>query len=329
MNSAVARVAVITGGASGIGAAIARKLGGRGMAIVVMDVDAAGSQRTVAGLGAAGIKAKAVAIDVTSQQSVTDAFEQVRESFGRCDVLVNCAGIAKTFPFLEFPLDNWQKTMDVNLTGSLLCAQHAGRMMVAQRWGRIVNIASVAGMRAVGTGRTAYGTSKAALIALTRQMAVELAEHGVTANAVCPGPVDTPMTQVLHSDKFRGEYTRAIPMNRYGSIDEVAAVAAFLASEDASYVTGIAMPVDGGFLAAGARPDLPASTTEDTWNCPLDGCVRPTGRTARRTRRSCLSGRSIRQQPMRTSQTGDTDRSVPCAPAGTGSRARPARAMRS
>jgi 3-oxoacyl-[acyl-carrier protein] reductase len=249
------RVAMITGGASGIGAAIARQLGAQGLRIVIADLDAQASQRTVAELAGAQLQASAIAIDVTAPASIADAFAELSRRHGRCDVLVNCAGIAKTYPFLDFPLDNWQRTMDVNLTGALLCSQHAGRMMQPAGWGRIVNIASVAGLRAVGVGRTAYGTSKAALIALTRQMAVELAAHGITANAVCPGPVDTPLTRELHSEKFRAEYTRAIPMNRYGTTDEVAAVVGFLASEGASYVTGAAIPVDGGFLAAGARPD--------------------------------------------------------------------------
>ena len=254
-NSGAARVAIVTGGASGIGVAIARHLGAQGARIVVCDIDSQGSRRTVVELEQAGIEACAVPIDVTSLDSVADAFAEVGRLHGRCDILVNCAGIAKVYPFLEFPLDNWRQTMDVNVTGSLLCSQHGARMMVNNGWGRIVNIASVAGMRAVGVGRTAYGTSKSALIALTRQMAVELAPHGVTANAVCPGPVDTPLTRVLHSDKFRREYTRAIPLKRYGTTDEIAAVAAFLASDGAAYVTGIAMPVDGGFLAAGAGPD--------------------------------------------------------------------------
>jgi NAD(P)-dependent dehydrogenase (short-subunit alcohol dehydrogenase family) len=143
--------------------------------------------------------------------------------------------------------------MEVNVTGTFLCAQHAARLMLRNRWGRIVNIASVAGMRAVGTGRTAYGTSKGAVIALTRQMAVELAAHGITANAVAPGPVDTPMTRVLHSEQFRRDYARAIPMERYGATGEIAAAVMYLASEEASYVTGTVLPVDGGFLAAGAR----------------------------------------------------------------------------
>lgn len=249
------RVALITGGASGLGAAIAHRFARDGMILVIADIDEQACQRATVELTKAGAEVSAVVMDVSSSESVARGFTEFDRFGGRCDVLVNCAGIAKTYPFLDYPLDHWQKTLDVNLSGALLCSQQAARMMIAQRWGRIINIASVAGMRAVGVGRTAYGTSKAALIALTRQMSVELAVHGVTANAVCPGPVDTPLTQVLHSPKFRSEYTHAIPMGRYGTPDEIAAVVGFLASPDASYVTGTAIPVDGGFMAAGARPD--------------------------------------------------------------------------
>ena len=200
-----------------------------------------------------GFSAQAIQLDVGHPNSIDDVFASIDQQFGRCDILVNCAGIAKVFSFLDFPLDNFLATMNVNVTGTLLCAQAAARLMVKNHWGRIVNIASVAGMRAVGSGRTAYGTSKGAVIALTRQMAVELAEHGITANAVSPGPVDTPMTQVLHTEQFRQEYSKAIPMNRYGTCGEIASAVMYLVSEDARYVTGISMPVDGGFLASGAR----------------------------------------------------------------------------
>lgn len=133
------------------------------------------------------------------------------------------------------------------------CRTTAARLMIRHHWGRIVNIASVAGLRAVGTGRTAYGTSKGAVVALTRQMAVELAEHGIVANAVCPGPVDTPMTRVLHTDQFRTEYAKAIPMERYGHTQEIAAAVMYLCADESGYTTGVALPVDGGFLASGAR----------------------------------------------------------------------------
>ncbi|MFM1991006.1 MAG: hypothetical protein RJA99_3963 [Pseudomonadota bacterium] len=247
------RIALVTGAAKGIGEAIAAQLGRDGFHVVVSDLAADEAEATAARLRGDGLHASALALDVGRADSVAAAFDRLAAEHGRCDVLVNNAGIAKTFPFLEFPLENFEATMRVNVTGVLMCSQRAARLMVARRWGRIVNVASVAGMRAVGTGRTAYGTSKAAVIGLTRQMAVELAEHGVTANAIAPGPVDTPMTQVLHSQAFRGAYTAAIPMGRYGLPEEIAAVASFLASEGAAYLTGVALPVDGGFMASGAR----------------------------------------------------------------------------
>lgn len=247
------RVALVTGGAMGIGAEVCARLAAADHQVLVADVNGDAAHSTARALRDSGGHAAAIVLDVGDPRSIHVAFEQVEHEFGRCDVLVNCAGIAKVFPFIDFPLDNFVATMSVNVTGTLLCAQHAARLMMRRRWGRIVNIASVAGMRAVGTGRTAYGTSKAAVIALTRQMAVELAEYGITANAVSPGPVDTPMTRALHTDQFRREYAQAIPMNRYGTTAEIASAVIYLVSDDASYVSGIAMPVDGGFLASGAR----------------------------------------------------------------------------
>mgnify|MGYP006272254755 CR=1 FL=1 len=247
------RVAIVTGGAKGIGAEICARMAAAGHVLRVADLDATEAARCAAALRARGAQAEALELDVARPGSVAEAFARVERELGRCDILVNCAGIAKVFPFLDFPLENFVATMEVNVTGTFLCAQHAARLMLRNRWGRIVNIASVAGMRAVGTGRTAYGTSKGAVIALTRQMAVELAAHGITANAVAPGPVDTPMTRVLHTERFREEYARAIPMERYGTTGEIAGAVMYLASEDASYVTGTVLPVDGGFLAAGAR----------------------------------------------------------------------------
>lgn len=247
------RIALVTGAAKGIGEAIATQLARDGFHVIVSDLAIGEAEATAARLRGDGHAASALELDVGRAESVAAAFDRVAAEHGRCDVLVNNAGIAKTFPFLEFPLENFEATMRVNVTGVLMCSQRAARLMVGRGWGRIVNVASVAGMRAVGTGRTAYGTSKAAVIGLTRQMAVELAEHGVTANAIAPGPVDTPMTKVLHSQAFRGAYTAAIPMGRYGLPEEIAAVASFLASDGAAYLTGATLPVDGGFMASGAR----------------------------------------------------------------------------
>ena len=246
------KVALVTGAAMGIGAAIAEQLACDAMTVLISDINLEEAEKTAHRFRAEGLSAQALQLDVAQPASVDTAFDHIAKTYGRCDVMVNNAGIAKTFPFLDFPLDNWLATMNINLTGTLLCSQRAARLMVPRRWGRIINIASVAGMRAVGKGRTAYGTSKAAVIGLTRQIASELAEHGITANAIAPGPVDTPMTEVLHSPAFREAYTGAIPMKRYGRPDEIAGAVAFLASENAAYITGAAIPVDGGFMSAGA-----------------------------------------------------------------------------
>lgn len=247
------KIVFVTGGAVGIGQAICERLSAGGSIVIVADKDLLAATQTANSICAAGHMAHAMEIDLAEPTSIEKAFNQVQADFGRCDILVNNAGIAKTYPFLDFPLDNWMLTMQINVTGALLCSQHAARMMVKNNWGRIVSIASVAGMRAVGTGRTAYGVSKAAIIGLTRQIAAELAEHGVTANAVAPGPVDTPMTKVLHSPEFRTQYTNAIPANRYGLTTEIASAVAYLASDEAGYINGTTIPVDGGFMATGAR----------------------------------------------------------------------------
>jgi NAD(P)-dependent dehydrogenase (short-subunit alcohol dehydrogenase family) len=256
------RVALVTGASSGLGAQFARTLASAGAAVVLASRRVEMLKTLRADIEAEGGDAHVVSLDVTSRKSIESAIESAEKEVGPIDILVNNSGVSTTQRLVDVREEDFDFIFNTNVRGAFFVAQAVGTRMLARSkglelgtfaGGRIINIASVAGMRAVGKGRTAYGTSKGAVIALTRQMAVELAEHGITANAVCPGPVDTPLTQKLHSAQFRQEYAKAIPMERYGSVDEIAATVEFLASTPASYITGIAMPVAGGFLASGAR----------------------------------------------------------------------------
>ncbi|MBY3987841.1 SDR family oxidoreductase [Rhodococcus fascians] len=244
------RVALVTGAAAGIGASIVERLADAGTRLVLADLNLEEATTLAKTLKSDGADATALRLDVGDLDSVTGGFDWVAKTYGRCDVLVNNAGIARTYPFIDYPDDHWLATLDVNLTGAFRCGQRAARLMLEQNWGRIVNITSISGIRA-GTGRTAYGSSKAGLIGLTRQMAVELAPHGITANAVAPGPIETPLSREVHTQAMRDAYNSHVPAHRYGQPDEIASAVAFLASDAAAYINGHVIPVDGGFLAAG------------------------------------------------------------------------------
>jgi len=244
------KVALVTGAGAGIGAAIAARLARDRYVVIAADINERTANETAQRLNDEGLQASPLLMDVSDAASIASGFAATAKRYGRCDILVNNAGVGRAFPFLDYPLDDWQRTMAVNVTGPMLCGQHAARMMKSRGWGRIVNVASASGFRA-SLARTAYGTSKAAVIGLTRQMAVELAPLGITANAIAPGPVDTPLTREFQSEVMRRNLIRGIPAGRYGTPDEMAATVSFLVSEDASYVNGHTFPVDGGLIAAG------------------------------------------------------------------------------
>ncbi len=244
------RVALITGGAMGIGAAIATRLSQAGMKVIIADRNIEAARSFAASLCITGGEAIALQMDVSDAQSVSDAFDHLEHDVGRCDVLVNNAGIGNTYPLENFPVDYWRLTLDVNLTGPLLTTLRAVNLMKANQWGRIINMTSVSGIVA-SAGRAAYGTSKAALIGLTRQLAIELAEYGITANSVAPGPTETPLVQAVHTQETRNSYFQRIPMRRYAQPEEIAGAVAFFASDEASFITGQNLAVDGGFSVTG------------------------------------------------------------------------------
>jgi NAD(P)-dependent dehydrogenase (short-subunit alcohol dehydrogenase family) len=242
------KVAVVTGAARGIGLAVARKFIELGYRVSLLDID-------FPALSAASAKLEngkilAIECDVAVPVQVKDAVGKTVAKFGRIDALVNNAGIALFKPMLETSYEEWSRVLDVNLSGPFLCTQACAPVMLKGGGGAIVNVASISGMRA-STLRIAYGTSKAALMHLTKQQAAELGNMGIRVNAVSPGPVDTAMAKEVHTADIRAGYHDAIPLNRYGTEEEIAAAVVFLCSDAASYINGQTLAVDGGFDAAG------------------------------------------------------------------------------
>ena len=242
-------VAVVTGGARGIGLGVAKWFLAAGARVALWDVDGDTLRQTESDL-ADRTRVLAAQCDVSSPADVQEAAERVIKWFGRVDSLVNNAGVAIFKPAEETTFEEWRRIMSTNLDGAFLCTQACIPTMLRQGSGSIVNIASISGLRA-STLRVAYGTSKAAIIHLTKQQAVEYGSRGIRANAVAPGPVDTDMAKLVHSVAIRADYHDVIPLNRYGTIEEVAAATGFLCSPDASFINGQVLAVDGGFDATG------------------------------------------------------------------------------
>jgi NAD(P)-dependent dehydrogenase (short-subunit alcohol dehydrogenase family) len=243
------RLALVTGAARGIGLATASRFLAEGWQVVLLDIDAETLAATCERL-ALPADTMAVECDVAEPDQVRAAVDAVVERFGRIDALVNNAGIADFRPILETDFETWSRILAVNLNGPFLCTQACAPVMLAGGGGSVVNIVSISGLRA-STLRTAYGTSKAGLMQLTKQQAAELGNQGIRVNAVAPGPVDTAMAKKVHGPEIRADYHQAIPLNRYGLEEEIAEVIFFLASDKASYVNGQIVAVDGGFESTG------------------------------------------------------------------------------
>jgi sorbitol-6-phosphate 2-dehydrogenase len=252
------KVAIVTGGAQGLGAAICKRLAGEGAHIVVADRNAAGAGQTASEIaGETGQRSLAVAVDVTDEAQVEALVARTLEEFGRLDILVANAGVVLSGPVDEFPLDKWQTVLAVNLTGYFLCAKYAARAMVAQGSGSIIQINSKSGKKG-SYKNSAYAASKFGGIGLTQSLALELAEHNVRVNAVCPGNLlDSPLwvdslygqyaaRLGISETEVRQRYIDQVPMKRGCTYQDVTNVVIFLASDQSSYMTGQAINVTGG-----------------------------------------------------------------------------------
>ncbi len=248
-------VATVTGAGRGIGEQIALAFAREGAAVVVSDRDPAGAERVAEAIRAAGGRAVPLEVDVAREGDAERLAATAEEAFGRLDIHVNNAGISVNKLFVDTTREELERILQVNLVGAFLCAQAAVRRMLPRRHGRVINIASLSGQRG-GVGRAAYGSSKAGLELLTKVMAVELAVHGITVNNIAPGAIETELARQVHDAATRAAYHYLIPQRRYGTPEEIADAAVFLASDEARHVCGHTLNVDGGFLAAGLMFEL-------------------------------------------------------------------------
>jgi NAD(P)-dependent dehydrogenase (short-subunit alcohol dehydrogenase family) len=249
MPSPTKKVALVTGAARGLGLAAAKRFLAEGWQVALLDIDGNNLARTFKTLNQPGATL-ALTCDVADRDGVAAAFAALHKQFSRLDALVNNAGIAIFKPILDVSFEDWSRVLAVNLTGAFLCTQAAVPLLREAGGGAIVNITSISGLRA-STLRAAYGTSKAALAHLTQQQAIELAALGIRVNAVAPGPFDTAMAKAVHTPEIRADYHDHVPLNRYGLETELANAVFFLCSDQASYITGQELAVDGGFDATG------------------------------------------------------------------------------
>lgn len=246
------KVALVTGGRRGMGRTHALALARQGAKVVITDVDAKECVPVAEEIKSKGGEAVCFKMDVSNRAEVNRVFDEVIKKFGRLDILVNNAGIYFPKPALELTEEDWGKMIDVNLKGQFLCAQRAAKEMAKNKWGRIINISSIAsGQVGVGiAGGAHYTASKGGIIGLSESLAVEWAPLGINVNVIAPGAIDTPMVQATQMPKEAMDaMLERVPLKRIGKPEEVSAMVIFLASEEASYVTGATFYVDGGWLA--------------------------------------------------------------------------------
>ena len=251
------KVAIVTGGAGGLGSEICRRFSARGAAVAVADMNVDAASSVAAEISATGGSSIAVQVQVTDEQSVTDAVCQVVSHLGRVDYLVHCAGTNIKSPVLEMSLDQWNLSLEPHLTGAFLFCREAGRRMVEQGdGGSVVLMSSVTAMAPVPE-RGAYGPAKAALINFAGQLGLEWAQYGINVNAVCPGVALTPMTEMVYErePELREQRLKRFPIKREVLPEEVADLVLFLCSDEARYINGVGIPIDGGFLNSGFYQD--------------------------------------------------------------------------
>lgn len=243
MMAAEMKVALVTGGATGIGAAIARRFTQDSIRVAVCDVDKKTGEDAVAQMGA---NARFYELDIADEPQVTRTVERIIDDWGRIDILVNNAGITNDKLLIRMSREDWDRVLEVNLTGTFLMTKATAKYMMKQRYGRIVNISSVIGITG-NFGQSNYAASKAGIIAFTKSCAKELASRNINVNAIAPGFIKTRMTDAI-PDEIKQNYLKLIPLNRFGEPNDVAELVVFLSSDQAAYITGQTICVDGGMV---------------------------------------------------------------------------------
>jgi 3-oxoacyl-[acyl-carrier protein] reductase len=245
------QVVLVTGGGRGIGKAIALRFAHEGADVGVLDIEHETAEATAHEIRELGRRAVGSTADVSDPDAVSAAVTEIVGELGKLDILVNNVGIETRAPFLEITPDDWQRQLDVNLSGTFYCTQAAAREMAKRSYGRVVNISSVAGL--IGPiDLAAYGTAKAGILGLTRAAALDLADHGITVNAIAPGPIETELMLGAWTAEALKERPQHGAIARFGTVDEIAHTALFLASPESGFITGVTISVDGGAVSSGA-----------------------------------------------------------------------------